>query len=104
MERKQLEEDRAASEALRLQQLREARIVAMGGSIEPQEEDDSSLSELESGDELNINEELVTDTLICTFEKVQRNKNKWKLNLKDGVLNVNGKDYLFQRANGEGEW
>lgn len=75
----------------------------MGGAYQ-QVEDDSSLSELESSDELNNTEENIADTLICTFEKVQRTKNKWKLNLKDGVLTVNGKDYLFQRANGEGEW
>lgn len=74
----------------------------MGGDADVDE--DSSLSELDPEDELNDGDENITDTLICTFEKVQRTKNKWKLNLKDGVLTVNGKDYLFQRANGEGEW
>jgi transcription initiation factor TFIIA large subunit len=30
--------------------------------------------------------------MLCTYEKVQRVKNKWKCTLKDGVLTVNGKE------------
>jgi transcription initiation factor TFIIA large subunit len=32
--------------------------------------------------------------------KVQRVKNKWKCVLKDGMIHVNGKDYLFMKCNG----
>jgi hypothetical protein len=32
--------------------------------------------------------------------QVQRVKNKWKIQLKDGVVNVQGRDYLFNRCNG----
>lgn len=103
-ERRRLEAERLASEALRAQQMRERRLEAMGGGPSGVQDDNSSLSELDSSDELNVGEEQVLDSLICTFEKVVRNKNKWKLSLKDGVLTVNGKDYMFQRANGEGEW
>jgi transcription initiation factor TFIIA large subunit len=42
--------------------------------------------------------------MLCLYEKVLRVKNKWKCNLKDGILNVNGKDYTFQKATGESEW
>jgi transcription initiation factor TFIIA large subunit len=50
-------------------------------------------------------EEIETDNIIlCQYEKVSRIKNKWKTVLKDGVIHVNGKDYLFNRSNGDFEW
>ncbi|KAJ6562002.1 transcription factor IIA, alpha/beta subunit-domain-containing protein [Mycena capillaripes] len=45
-----------------------------------------------------------TDIVFCTYEKVQRVKNKWKCVLKEGMIHTGGKDYLFQRCNGEFEW
>jgi len=32
------------------------------------------------------------DSMLCTYDKVQRVKNKWKCVLKDGVLSANGKE------------
>lgn len=32
------------------------------------------------------------DSMLCTYDKVQRVKNKWKCTLKDGVLSANGKE------------
>lgn len=37
--------------------------------------------------------------VLCLYEKVQRTKNKWKCVLKDGIVGMGGKDYLFMRAN-----
>ncbi|KAI0009440.1 transcription factor IIA, alpha/beta subunit [Xylariaceae sp. FL0662B] len=42
--------------------------------------------------------------MLCMYDKVQRVKNKWKCVLKDGLLSVNGKDYVFHKATGEYEW
>ncbi|ODV78391.1 uncharacterized protein CANTADRAFT_52412 [Suhomyces tanzawaensis NRRL Y-17324] len=42
--------------------------------------------------------------MLCLYEKVQRIKNKWKSTLKEGVANINGRDYVFQKATGECEW
>ncbi|KAL1903574.1 transcription factor IIA subunit alpha [Sporothrix stenoceras] len=42
--------------------------------------------------------------MLCVYDKVQRVKNKWKCTLKDGVLTVNGKEYVFHKATGEYEW
>lgn len=42
--------------------------------------------------------------MLCLYDKVQRVKNKWKSNLKEGIANINGKDYVFQKATGECEW
>lgn len=36
--------------------------------------------------------------------QITRSKNKWKFNLKDGIMNLSSKDYVFQKANGEAEW
>ncbi|QRV96026.1 transcription factor IIA, 1-like [Ceratobasidium sp. AG-Ba] len=44
------------------------------------------------------------DYVFCTYDKVQRVKNKWKCVLKDGMIHVNGRDYLFAKCNGEFEW
>jgi transcription initiation factor TFIIA large subunit len=33
-------------------------------------------------------------------QQVQRVKNKWKTTFKDGLIHVNGKDYLFSKCNG----
>ena len=32
--------------------------------------------------------------------QVQRVKNKWKCVLKDGVIHMNGRDYLFSKCTG----
>ncbi|KAK3996863.1 transcription initiation factor IIA large subunit [Cladorrhinum sp. PSN332] len=42
--------------------------------------------------------------MLCMYDKVQRVKNKWKCTLKDGVLTVNGREYVFHKATGEYEW
>ncbi|CAL1706261.1 unnamed protein product [Somion occarium] len=45
-----------------------------------------------------------TDIVFCTYDKVARVKNKWKCILKDGMIHVNGRDYLFAKCTGEFEW
>ncbi|KAI6021617.1 transcription factor IIA alpha beta subunit [Pisolithus microcarpus] len=45
-----------------------------------------------------------TDIVFCTYDKVGRVKNKWKCILKDGMIHVNGKDYVFAKCTGEFEW
>jgi len=42
--------------------------------------------------------------VFCTYDKVARVKAKWKCILKDGMIHVNGKDYLFAKCTGEFEW
>ncbi|KAK1925635.1 putative general RNA polymerase II transcription factor [Papiliotrema laurentii] len=44
------------------------------------------------------------DIVFCVYDKVQRVKNKWKTVLKDGMIHINGRDYLFAKCNGEFEW
>jgi transcription initiation factor TFIIA large subunit len=44
------------------------------------------------------------NVIVCQYDKITRIKNKWKFHLKDGIMNINGKDYLFSKANGDAEW
>ncbi|KAG8629804.1 hypothetical protein KVT40_001423 [Elsinoe batatas] len=72
------------------------------------EDDENAInSDLDdSGEEANNADEDDDDidSMLCTYDKVQRVKNKWKCTLKDGVLSANGKEYLFHKAQGEFEW
>lgn len=36
--------------------------------------------------------------------QITRSRNKWKFYLKDGIMNIGGKDYIFQKSNGDAEW
>ncbi|KAH8383655.1 hypothetical protein KR009_009944, partial [Drosophila setifemur] len=44
--------------------------------------------------------------LMCNVIPLQitRSRNKWKFYLKDGIMNLRGKDYVFQKSNGDAEW
>lgn len=46
------------------------------------------------------------DTHLPSFPLLQihRSKNKWKFHLKDGIMNLNGRDYVFSKAIGDAEW
>ncbi|CAO1626556.1 unnamed protein product [Parajaminaea phylloscopi] len=61
-------------------------------------------SDDEDGDGDGAGEGLDGDTVLCLYEKVQRVRNRWKCVLKDGVANIDGRDYLFARCNTEFEW
>ncbi|GAV05768.1 hypothetical protein RvY_15848 [Ramazzottius varieornatus] len=42
--------------------------------------------------------------LVCQYDKITRVKNKYKINLKLGIMTVNDKDYVFNKCTGEAEW
>lgn len=44
------------------------------------------------------------NVVVCQYDKIHRSKNKWKFNLKDGIMNLNGRDYVFSKAIGDAEW
>merc|ERR550517_1148478 len=74
------------------------------------EEDDEGVEEDPLGSEDDISDEDASDlfetdnVVVCQYDKITRARNKWKFHLKDGIMNLNGKDYVFQRANGDAEW
>lgn len=40
------------------------------------------------------------DIVFCVYDKVARVKNKWKTVFKDGMIHINGRDYLFTKCQG----
>ncbi|XP_059607606.1 transcription initiation factor IIA subunit 1 [Phlebotomus argentipes] len=44
------------------------------------------------------------NVVVCQYDKITRSRNKWKFYLKDGIMNIGGKDYVFQKSNGDAEW
>jgi len=72
-------------------------------------------SEGELDDDGEGDDEADVDIVFCVYDKVssfhpvlqlsadqqvQRVKNKWKTVFKDGMIHINGRDYLFQKCNG----
>ena len=92
--------------------------------IDPDGEEDEGVEEEPLGSEDDISDEDASDlfetdnVVVCQYDKITRARNKWKFHLKvkmfhvstsllyfqDGIMNLNGKDYVFQRAHGDAEW
>lgn len=68
-----------------------------GGDDEGAEDDEDAINsdlddpEDHEADE-NEAEDAVGQVMLCTYDKVQRVKNKWKCTLKDGILTTGGKE------------
>jgi transcription initiation factor TFIIA large subunit len=68
-----------------------------GGDDERDEDDEDAInSDLDDPDDLvgddHEAEDAVGQVMLCTYDKVQRVKNKWKCTLKDGILTTGGKE------------
>ncbi|GAB4824444.1 hypothetical protein Ancab_007329 [Ancistrocladus abbreviatus] len=63
------------------------------------ENDDDDLDDVDQGEELNTQH-----LVLAQFDKVTRTKSKWKCTLKDGIMHINNKDILFNKATGEFEF
>ncbi|KAK1312198.1 hypothetical protein QJS10_CPA07g00133 [Acorus calamus] len=61
------------------------------------EDDDDDLDDLEQGEEEPNTHHLI----LAQFDKVTRTKSRWKCTLKDGIIHLNNKDILFNKATGE---
>lgn len=76
----------------------------MDDEIEQTGEEEPLNSEDDVSDE-DITEIFDTENVVvCQYDKVTRSRNKWKFNFKDGIMNLQGKDYVFQKASGDAEW
>lgn len=64
------------------------------------DDDDDDLDDLEQGEEEPNTQHLV----LAQFDKVTRTKSRWKCTLKDGIMHINNRDILFNKANGEFEF
>lgn len=64
----------------------------------------SDLDDSEEGEAEEEDKDGVEHIILCQYDKVTRTKNRWRCMLKDGIVLVNGKDYLFNKATGEFQW
>mmetsp|Transcript_2357 Transcript_2357/g.5579 ORF Transcript_2357/g.5579 Transcript_2357/m.5579 type:complete len:279 (+) Transcript_2357:89-925(+) len=73
---------------------------------EPLGDQDDDVSEASLGPDLDDVASVPepANLVLTQFEKVSRTKNNWKCMLKDGVVQVGGRDYLFKKASGQFEW
>jgi len=78
------------------------------GDEEDQEGEGAEDEPLGSGDDISEGDPSdlfnTENVVVCQYDKITRTRNKWKFHLKDGIMNLNGKDYVFQKATGEAEW
>ncbi|KAJ3682710.1 hypothetical protein LUZ60_012937 [Juncus effusus] len=64
------------------------------------DDDDDDSEDLEQGDDDGTGGQ-PQHLVLAQFDKVTRTKNRWKCTLKDGIMHLNGKDILFNKAMGE---
>lgn len=95
--------------------------IASGSGGRHDDDDDEAInSDLDDSDSDNERDDIGgagADIVFCTYDKVcyhfhhdsevdtdasqvARVKNKWKCILKDGMIHINGKDYLFAKCTG----
>ncbi|KKO98278.1 transcription factor IIA [Trichoderma harzianum] len=106
---KEATKNQSKSKKLRSKGKAPAGVAAYDGGDDDEDIDEDAInSDLDDPDEDRDDDEVDDEGLghimLCMYDKVQRVKNKWKCTLKDGVLTVNGKEYVFNKATGEYEW
>ncbi|KAK1027459.1 transcription factor IIA subunit alpha [Friedmanniomyces endolithicus] len=76
--------------------------------VKDEDDADAINSDLDSDEDptgdLDEDDDDFGDSILCTYDKVQRVKNKWKCILKDGVMSINKKEWVFLKGTGEFEW
>lgn len=69
--------------------------------------------ESDTGNELNSDDDIsdessevleVDNTILCQYERVMRRSNKWRFVLKNGIIKVDGQEYIFSKMYGSTEW
>lgn len=60
------------------------------------ENDDDDFDDVDQVEEQNTQH-----LVLAQFDKVTRTKSRWKCTLKDGIMHINNKDILFNKATGE---
>ncbi|KAJ7947603.1 transcription initiation factor IIA large subunit [Quillaja saponaria] len=60
------------------------------------ENDDDDFDDVDQGDDQDTQH-----LVLAQFDKVTRTKSRWKCTLKDGIMHINNKDVLFNKATGE---
>lgn len=62
------------------------------------------LSALDDDSDADVELSSVKDLILCQYERVQHQKGRWKVTMRDGIVSVKGKEYVFSRLTGELQW
>ena len=62
------------------------------------------LSSLDDDSDVDVELGSVKDLILCQYERVQHQKGRWKVVMRDGIVSVKGKEYAFSRLTGELQW
>ncbi|XP_057307248.1 TFIIA-alpha and beta-like factor isoform X2 [Hydractinia symbiolongicarpus] len=69
------------------------------------EEDDEPLNSSDDVSDEDPTDLFDTDNVVvCQYDKIARTRNRWKFHLKDGIMNLKSRDFVFHKANGDSEW
>ena len=72
---------------------------------EEEEEEEDPLNSDDDVSEEDPSELFQTFNIVaCQYDKINWRRNKWHFHLKDGIMHLNGKDFIFKKANGNAEW
>ncbi|KAL3317740.1 Transcription initiation factor IIA subunit 1 [Cichlidogyrus casuarinus] len=70
-----------------------------------EEEDEDPLNSGDDVSEEDTDEIFETrNVVVCQYDKITRARNKWRFHFKDGIMSIDGRDHLFQKAIGDAEW
>ena len=65
-------------------------------------EDDKDAEDDEDDDEEDDSGEF-PNVMVCLYDKVTKRDTKWSFHLKQGIMTINHKDYIFKNAYGKAE-
>ncbi|XP_022101380.1 transcription initiation factor IIA subunit 1-like isoform X2 [Acanthaster planci] len=109
----------------------QARVLQVDGANDTsdEEEDEEEEEDNENEDEENEDNEYANDVeeeslnsdddvsdedpeelfetenvVVCQYDKINRSRNRWKFHLKNGIMNLKGRDYVFFKASGDANW
>ena len=66
--------------------------------------DENQNEEIPNSDDVTKDLFEADNVIVCQYDKITKRRRSWKLRLKDGIMNINGRDYVFGKASGDVEW
>jgi len=83
-------------------------VASLGGGADMEEDEGPEEEPLNSGDDVSDEEQAdlfdTDNVVVCQYDKIARTRNRWKFHLKDGIMNLNSKDFVFHKGTGDAEW
>lgn len=73
---------------------------AEDGKKETEKEKDKDVLDSDLEDDEGAEDD-VQNMVLAQYDKVVRNKNKWKCTMKNGIVHIDGREYVFSKATGE---